>query len=299
MHFFLQSIIMMMVMICTTGLVQSAPIKIRGNHVLSGITYTAKHPDGSCHNADQVLQYVTRFKKHGIMNIRTYSQECNQLPNIIHAITSVDPSMSVTAAVWLDGTAGDDEEISTLLETLKTVGGEKVRQVVKNIMVGNEVIYSGTLSSSALVKRIQQVKKATSSYGVPVGTVDTPTTFPSNVIDASDEIGVNIHPYFGGVAISQAGANLMTQYKAFVNNKSQGKSVFVSETGWPSAGNKIGASVPSVANLQSYVNQMRQMSIPYFYFEAQDANWKGAGKDGVETHWGLYDDSGISKIASF
>lgn len=260
--------------------------------------YTAKHPDGSCHNANDVLQYVKKFKSHGIMNIRTYSQECNQLTNIINAIESVDPAMKVMAAVWIAGTAGDDKEIGTLISTLNSAGRAKVRQVVKGITVGNEVIFSGSVSSAALVQKIQKVKSATASFGIPVGTVDTPNTYPSNVIDACDVIGVNIHPYFGGVPVAQAGSNMMATYKAFVG-KTKGKSLFVGETGWPTAGKTNGQSVPSVPNLQSYVNQMRQMNIKYYYFEAQDASWKNAGSNGVETHWGLYDASGAQKITSF
>ncbi|ORZ15903.1 glycoside hydrolase superfamily [Absidia repens] len=279
-----------MTLVCTTGFVQAAPLQSRSESGLYGITFTAKNSDGSCQNAQEVLQYVKDFKNNGIMNIRTYSQECDQLTNIINAIDSVDKSMSVTAAVWIDGSSGDDEEISTLVSSLKSAGSKT--KVVKAITVGNEVIFSGSVSSNDL--------SATSSYNIPVGTVDTPNTYPSNVIDACDVVGVNIHPYFASVDISQAGSNMAEQYKNFKNDKAKGKSVYVAETGWPSAGNNNGKADPSVSNVQSYVKQLMKLSgIQYYYFEALDSNWKDGGSNGVETHWGLYDASGKSKIASF
>ncbi|KAI8096404.1 glycoside hydrolase superfamily [Halteromyces radiatus] len=295
MHFSTLITTAVVTMACTTGLVQAAPIQARGQNALYGITYTAKNSDGSCQTTDEVLQYVKDFSNNGIKHIRTYSQECDQLGNILNAISSVDSSMKVTAAVWLDGSSGDDEEINNLLSALKA--NSKNIKLIDGITVGNEVIFSGSLSSSALVSKIKQVKSATSSYNIPVGTVDTPNTFPSDVIAASDVIGVNIHPYFGGVDISQAGSNMKQQLNTF-KSKAQGKSVFVAETGWPSAGNTNGASVPSVSNVQSYVNQLRSMSdIEYYYFEALDSNWKPAGNDGVETHFGLYNSNGKSKVS--
>ncbi|KAI8331404.1 glycoside hydrolase superfamily [Chlamydoabsidia padenii] len=283
-----------MTLVCTTGLVQAAPIQARGDNGLYGITYTARNSDGSCQSAQQVYQYVKDFKSSGIMNIRTYSQECNQLTHIINAIASIDPSMSVTAAVWLDGSSGDEKEIKQLASNLKSAGSKS--SVVNSITVGNEVLQSGSLSSQALISNIHKVKQV--ATGIPVGTVDTPGALTPSVIDASDVIGVNIHPYFSKVDISKAASNMVEQYRSFVSKKSKGKSVYVSETGWPSAGKKNGAAVPSVANVQSYVKQLETISdVKYYYFEALDSNWKDGGDNGVETHFGLKDASGKSKVA--
>ncbi|CAO3646547.1 unnamed protein product [Cunninghamella blakesleeana] len=280
--------------LCTTGLVQSAPIQARGGSSLYGITYTAKHPDGSCHSAQDVLHYVTDFKKNGIMNIRTYSQECDQLTNIIQAIEKVDTSMSVSAAVWIDGSSGDDEEINTLVSTLSK--NKNSAKVVKSITVGNESLFSGRLSKEALIAKIQQVKKQLKN-AIPVGTVETPSTFPKEVIDACDTLGVNIHPYFAKVKAEEAGKNLEFQYNEFKNKYGHGKSIFVAETGWPSDGETNGASVPSIPNVQKFVNQLSQMNhINYYYFEAQDSNWKNGGEFGVETHFGLFNGAGKSKV---
>jgi exo-beta-1,3-glucanase (GH17 family) len=238
-----------------------------------------------------VKQYVQDFKTNGIMNIRTYSQECDQLKNILSAI---DGSMTVTAAVWLDGSSQDDEEIKQLKSALNAANPSQ-RKHIQSIMVGNEVLFKGSVSSEALVSKMEQVKKV--AQDIPVGTVDTPNTFTSSVIQACDVIGLNIHPYFASVDIDQAGANMVKQYKAF-SPKAKGKELYVAETGWPSAGKTKGDAVPSVSNVQSYVKQLKKISdVKYYYFEAQDSNWKEGGNDGVETHFGLYDASGKSKVA--
>ncbi|CAO3622622.1 unnamed protein product [Cunninghamella echinulata] len=280
--------------ICATGLVQSAPIEKRGSKSLYGITYTAKNDDGSCHSAKDVLQYVTDFQKNGIMNIRTYSQECDQLANIIDAIEKVDSSMRVAAAVWIDGTSGDEEEIKTLVSTLEKK--KNSHQVIKSIIVGNESIFSGRLSEQDLIKKIQKVKSQIKG-NIPIGTVETPSTFPKDVIQACDTLGVNIHPYFAEVGADQAGDNLLSQYNNFKKEHGNGKSIFVAETGWPSDGNNNGKSVPSIPNVQKFVNQLKKINdMEYYYFEAQDSNWKNAGDFGVETHFGLFDGAGKSKV---
>jgi glucan 1,3-beta-glucosidase len=72
-----------------------------------------------------------------------------------------------------------------------------------------------------------------------------------------------------------------------VADKSLGKPVRISETGWPSDGPSFGASVASAANAKLYLSnvlcQTRQKGIDLLYFEAFDEPYKG----GVESHWGI------------
>jgi len=47
---------------------------------------------------------IARFKQNGIINVRTYAQECDQLEQILNAIAAAGGGMTVVAAVWIDGT---------------------------------------------------------------------------------------------------------------------------------------------------------------------------------------------------
>jgi exo-beta-1,3-glucanase (GH17 family) len=50
-----------------------------------------------------VSKDISSFKQNGILNVRTYAQECNQLDQILTGIASAGGGMTVIAAVWVDG----------------------------------------------------------------------------------------------------------------------------------------------------------------------------------------------------
>ncbi|ORZ02791.1 glycoside hydrolase superfamily [Syncephalastrum racemosum] len=277
------------------GIAQAMPVEKRAGGHLFGITYTGKHPDGSCHTAPQVLTEVQRFKKNGITNIRTYAAaECNLLTNILAAFQKVD-GMKVLAGVWINGdNAANQKEKSAAVKIVK--GADK--KFINGVMVGNEVVQSNLLSAAALAGHINDVKGQLP--GVQVGTVETPDSFKPELIAAAQKLGVNIHPFFANTVTAANGVkNLHDSFNAF-KAKANGKPVIVTETGWPSAGQANGAAVPSVANLQTFVKDILPVTdINYYYFESQDANWKSGGAFNVEPHWGLTDASGKSKIPQY
>ena len=90
---------------------------------------------------------------------------------------------------------------------------------------------------------------------IEVGHVDTWTAWvdPANVavIEACDFLGHDGYPYFQYTDINDA-------YDQFFENLSQvravsqGKWVWVTETGWPVSGDVMGNAVPSQANAQKY-----------------------------------------------
>lgn len=45
---------------------------------------------------------IANFKQNGIINIRTYAQECDQLDQILNGIASAGGGMTVVAGVWVD-----------------------------------------------------------------------------------------------------------------------------------------------------------------------------------------------------
>lgn len=77
------------------------------------------------------------------------------------------------------------------------------------------------------------------------------------------------------------------------------KPVYVSEAGWPDAGNIIGKAIPSsenaTANFINFVSWARANEIKYFYFEAFDESWKAKYEGLQGAHWGIFDKSGQLK----
>lgn len=90
-----------------------------------------------------------------------------------------------------------------------------------------------------------------------IGHVDTWTAWidPVNVavIEAVDWIGNDAYAYFEGASIDNGAAS--DAYWGAVERVravSQGKPVWVTETGWPITGESIGGAVPSVQNMQTF-----------------------------------------------
>ncbi|CAO3610484.1 unnamed protein product [Mucor hiemalis] len=269
------------------GLMEALPIENRGISGLNGVTFTARHSDGSCQTAAEIQNSVKLMKASGIKSIRTYSQECNQLPNIINAIKSNGGGMSVLAAVWIDGSNNDDTEIASLKSNLAKVDNS----LIEGILVGNEVLFNNLMTSSALVQKLVAVKAI--SNGIKVGSVEVDSTYTKDLVAASDIVCANIHPFFAHIDIDSALSNLQTRYANF-KKVAGSKQVYITETGWPSAGTANGNGVPSVANMEKYAAEVSTTSLPYYFFEWADSNWKS---NGIESNFGLLTEAGKAKFA--
>ncbi|KAJ2961638.1 hypothetical protein NQZ79_g3200 [Umbelopsis isabellina] len=247
--------------------VTSAP----GGSSLYGITYNPKNSDGSCMSQANVSKDISNFKKNGILNIRTYAQECNQLDQILNGIASAGGGMTVVAAVW-------SLSFSNISPHLSTLGSNKnAKAYVSGIIVGNEALFNKYLSASDLAGKISDVKSK--AQGIPVGTAETPSTFDPAIISSSDFLVANIHPFFGEVAASSAASNLQQQFNS-LKGKMNGKKTDC-----------------RVQNLQTYVQQIQcvDKSMQYYFFDSYDSPWKTPGNLNVEQHWGIFQASGASK----
>jgi exo-beta-1,3-glucanase (GH17 family) len=166
-------------------------------------------------------------------------------------------------------------------------------------IVGSEALLRNDVTESQLIAYINQVRQAIPA-SIPVTTADVWGTFilHPNLIAASDVVFVNLYPYWEGTSINNAVCSLQGEYQQVVN-VSGSKLVVISETGWPSAGNAVGAAVPSVANANIFALQFftwaKANQIPSFYFEAFDETWKASSEKPQEAHWGIWDTSGDIK----
>lgn len=269
------------------GLIQSLPIESRGISSLNGVTYTARNSNGECQTTQEIAASVKLMKSSGVRSIRTYSQECNQLSAILNAIKSQGGDMTVLASVWIDGTSNDDVEIATL----KSVLSKYDTSAIIGILVGNEVLFNGVMSSAELINKFKSVKAV--ANGIDIGTSEMDVTYPQDLVDVSDFVAVNIHPYFSQVDITSAMSNLNDRYNAF-KKVAGGKKSYIAEVGWPSAGAISGLAVPSIANTETFASQVSQSSLPYYYFEWQDSDWKSSG---IESNFGLLNSNGRAKFA--
>ena len=201
--------------------------------------------------------------------------------------------LRVAAGAWIStDLSQNDQEIANLISAANAGN-------VDIAIVGSEVLQRGNLSESQLIAYMQQVRQAIPS-NIPVTTADTYGELLAhpNVIAASDVVFANIYPYWEGRAIDNAVCDAVADYNQVVN-AAGGKTVVVSETGWPNAGDAVGAAVPSPANaaqfLLQFVTWARSNNVPFFYFEAFNEEWKAKYEGPEGAYWGIWDEYGVLK----
>lgn len=89
---------------------------------------------------------------------------------------------------------------------------------------------------------------------IPGSTAETDSILVAHpaVIQAVDAITVNYYPYWTGTALQQAVTSIHRAHQSMVA-AAGGKQVIVTETGWPSCWDPLGAAVPSPANASAYL----------------------------------------------
>ncbi|KAK3079144.1 hypothetical protein LTS18_005622, partial [Coniosporium uncinatum] len=98
------------------------------------------------------------------------------------------------------------------------------------------------------------------------------------VIKACDFIGTDGYPYWQGSTPEQASDvfwQSVNDVRDVVNHMSPGKWVWVTETGWPVTGDNYGASIPDIANAQSYWKNVACAAfeqVHMFWYAYQDFN---------------------------
>ncbi|EMF08721.1 glycoside hydrolase family 17 protein [Sphaerulina musiva SO2202] len=200
----------------------------------------------------------------------------------IQANTANDPTLAIPAAIstktslllGLWASAGQDafnQELTALRRAVDQYG-QAFTDLIVGISVGSEDLYRVTPTGIAnqagigsspdeLVKYIQQTRDKLDGHDdlkKKIGHVDTwtawinATNFP--VTAAVDWIGMDGYPYYETVndnTIDNAGNLFFVSYNTTLT-VSQGKPVWITETGWPVAGPKSGAADATVDNAKKY-----------------------------------------------
>jgi exo-beta-1,3-glucanase (GH17 family) len=168
-------------------------------------------------------------------------------------------------------------------------------------IAGSEVLLRGDLSVEELTAYINQVKAALP--GIPVTTADVYGVWLANpgLVNAVDVVLANYYSYWEGVSVENAVWSIHwnhTRLKTAVHPKP----VIVSETGWPSAGARLGNAVPSEVNagyfFRNFLSWASANNVEYFYFSAFDEGWKwreGVPENPVGPHWGIWKENGDLK----
>ena len=215
--------------------------------------------------------------------IRVFS--CTQGNEIIPKLAK-EYGFKTLVGAWLGEEADKNEEELQGLIALASAG------YVDVAAVGNEVMYREELEEEELVEYILRAKQALK--GIPVGYVDAYYEFTNRpkITEVCDVILANCYPYWEACHIDYSLLYMKQMYYQAVQAAS-GKRVIITETGWPSSGDALGAAEPGYENaLKYFINAQawsQQEGIEMFYFSAFDEGWKVGAEGSVGAFWGLWD----------
>src|ERR1700726_3979496 len=218
--------------------------------------------------------------------VRTYSIEngLDQVPGL-----AAKAGLKVIQGIWLGSNRLKNlAQISTVVGLTKQYPG-----VITSVVVGNEVLLRGEMTTTDLAATIRSVK---SQVSVPITYADVWEYWLRNreIYEAVDFITIHILPYWEDFPIraKYAAAHVDTIRRRMAV-AFPGKEILIGETGWPSEGRMREGALPSRTNQARVVSEILDMAkrdgFRVNLIEAYDQPWKRQLEGTVGGYWGLFD----------
>ncbi len=200
--------------------------------------------------------------------------------------------ISMIQGAWLGyGYIDNKNEVNALIASANANP-----DVVKRVIVGNEVLLRGDMNIDRLISYIREVKRAVKQ---PVSYADVWSMYMKHpeLIKEVDFITIHILPYWEDEPVSVEHASehlekIVRQVEQEARGIAPGKPILIGESGWPSAGRQRGMAVPSVANEAKFIREMIQVvnrhGFDYNIVEAFNQPWKSNLEGVVGANWGLF-----------
>jgi exo-beta-1,3-glucanase (GH17 family) len=218
--------------------------------------------------------------------VRTYSIEngLDQVPALAAKV-----GLKVIQGIWLGSSRLKNlAQISTVARLAKEYPG-----VITAVVVGNEVLLRGEMTTSDLAATIRSVK---SQVSVPITYADVWEYWLRNreVYEAVDFVTIHILPYWEDFPIrAKYAAAHVDAIRKRMAVAFPGKEILIGETGWPSQGRMREGALPSRTNQARVVSEIlglaKQENFRVNLIEAYDQPWKRELEGTVGGYWGLID----------
>jgi exo-beta-1,3-glucanase (GH17 family) len=234
---------------------------------------------------DQIAQDLAQLAK--ITDcVRTYSIEngLDQVPAL-----AAKAGLKVIQGIWLSSNRLKNlSQISIAVSLTKEYPG-----VITALVVGNEVLLRGEMTTSDLAANIRAVK---TQVTVPVTYADVWEFWLRNreVYDAVDFVTIHILPYWEDMPVrAKFAASHVDSIRKRMTVAFPGKEILIGETGWPSAGRMREGALPSRTNQARVVSEILDLAKREGFrvnlIEAYDQPWKRQLEGTVGGYWGLFD----------
>ncbi|MBE3047334.1 hypothetical protein IMZ48_33400 [Candidatus Bathyarchaeota archaeon] len=281
--------------------------------VFPGMDYTpinTQYP--GCHHNPPSQNNITRdlaIISQLTDTVRLYGTDCNQTQMVVHSIErlGLKDTMKVWLGVWQDGnTTTNDRQLTQMWDILDEYGD----QPFAGLIVANEILFREEMDIDELGTLLSDTRKELKKKGLslPVATSDLGDDLTQALVDESDYVMANIHPFFAGVSAKKS-ASWTWSFWEGTNGplwKDDKDKNIIAEIGWPtSGGTNCGdgtssdcdgdgsvASIDGVNELlEDWVCDALTNGTNYFWFSAFDEPWKASfnekGKE-WEDQWGLF-----------
>lgn len=227
--------------------------------------------------------------------------DCQAANYTLMAIKLLNIDMKALLTLWVDG---DESTYQRQKDTLFRIIDEYGTSYIDGVSVGNEVLFRNKTAEPDLVQKMTALKEEFQSrqINLNITTTDLANLLDPKVIAAEDVVMANIHPYFAGVPIEDATNWTMAfgERELFKPARLARKPIAaIAEVGWPSRGTANSESVPSLTNLQTFVDEFvcdaNKAKVKYYFFEAFDEPWKSKENE-LEGSWGIMDENRNLKV---
>src|SRR5450756_2448774 len=218
--------------------------------------------------------------------VRTYSIEngLDQVPALAAKV-----GLKVIQGIWLGSNRLKNlAQISAAVRLTKEFPG-----VITSVVVGNEVLLRGEMTTSDLAAIIRSVK---SQVDIPVTYADVWEYWLRNreVYDAVDFVTIHILPYWEDQPVhAKFAAAHVDSIRRRMAVAFPGKEILIGETGWPSEGRMREGALPSRTNQARIVSEIldlaKRENFRVNLIEAYDQPWKRQLEGTVGGYWGLFD----------
>ena len=232
----------------------------------------------------QVEEDLTHIKK--ITNcVRTYASDMggDHVPVIASKL-----GMKVLLGIWINKKPEDNKkQVDQALEHAK-----KYPEIVRGIIVGNEVLLRRDQNGAELAAIIKDVKSRTHH---PVTYADVWEFWLKNpeLSKIVDFITIHTLPYWEDIPIAaDKAAKHIHETRMEVAKTFPGKEILIGEVGWPSAGRMRAGALPSLSNQARILHDVskiaREGNYKFNWIEVIDQPWKREAEGTVGGFWGLF-----------